>query len=770
MSPFRFEVWPSAQRQILQYFGASPERYAQFGLPGHDGVDIEAADGSQIRCVAPGRVRRVHANPTGHNYGIHVRVTHPDGYQTIYGHLQQALVREGQLLDAGTVLGLAGSTGNSFTPHLHLGLKKAGARQGGWPQHLIDPMPFLLPLLGWREPDGPFVEGWVRTSALFLSGNLAQVSAGGAQLRLSPAQSALIPAGTFLLVISPDTRQTPDFVRVLVPYVALGLATPAPPALPPAGGAPAPTVATLQGWGRSAHLVATGAQGVVSHHGLNLRDAPTADSHLIGLVRRGSPLTLLGPAQGDYLPLQVRRTDFVGPVRLPLPTEAAPQRAYLGWVRSHYLERSGRQAVVRYAGIDLRQAPADDARRLGLLKGFATAAVAGQEQAGYTPIFVRHDDVLHAARPMPPVQEPVPLRGDSHVALATVVENTPGWLFAGGLHVDGTDGVVRGGGLNLRTLPRRDAPSRGFVAAQSVVTVTGSAQGEYVPVRVDDPLLTPPRPELPDTPLLGRALLGLHASADPDIGDAEHEAFAALRPGLIKLLSFHGEDDIRRLAQAHPAAHWIVRAFLDFGGRAISPRQFVDDTIDDVRRALGVLQGKNVWIELHNEPNVAEEGFGTAWQDGAAFTGWWLEVLDRYRDALPAGRFLYPGLSPGSSVGGRKQDHVEFLEASRAAVKKADGLGVHLYWSDVAPSDRALAVLDDIISRFRTYPIWITEASHNGPLNAALKARQYLAFWKALHQRPAVRGVTFFVASASNPAYADEVWVGRGIAEIVGKR
>jgi hypothetical protein len=122
-------------------------------------------------------------------------------------------------------------------------------------------------------------------------------------------------------------------------------------------------------------------------------------------------------------------------------------------------------------------------------------------------------------------------------------------------------------------------------------------------------------------------------------------------------------------------------------------------------------------------------------------------------------------------VVGIKQDHVQFLEASRAAVDAADGLGVHFYWSAVAPLPMALAVLDDKIARFRYKPIWVTEASNNkAGTTVAQKAQQYLQCWQELQKRPTVQGVTFFVASATNPTFKEEVWVGRGLGGLVGRR
>ena len=267
------------------------------------------------------------------------------------------------------------------------------------------------------------------------------------------------------------------------------------------------------------------------------------------------------------------------------------------------------------------------------------------------------------------------------------------------------------------------------------------------------------------------AKIGIHASADPGISDAEVKEIQKMRPGMIKLLSFHDPNGIKKLAQNHPDASWVVRAFLDFGGRNISPNQFLNDTISDVKRTLDLLPNKDVAIELHNEPNLTPEGLRSTWQDGESFARWWLEVLRLYRNELPGRRFIYPGLSPGHDVINLKQDHIRFIEASRAAVDAADGLGIHIYWSNVYPMSTALMVLDDYISRFRYKPIWVTEASNNKAGTSTYhKGLQYLDFWRELQKRPTVQGVTYFVASASNPQFKEEVWVGRNIAHIVGRR
>ena len=775
-SDFKFEVWPTEYRVITQQFGVNPHNYAQFGLPGHDGIDIRARTGTKIYCVAPGEVSMADNDPRGSAYGIHVRVSHQEGYLTIYAHLQKTVVHEGQRVEAGTLLGLADSTGNSTGSHLHLGLRKDGSNYKNWPYDIVDPTPFILPLLGWKEPAGPYVEGWVLDNGITLKDDLAQVSVGGATLYINENLNVLMPGGTLLIVLS---HQDP-FTRVRVPSVAVGIkdsTTPTPAPEPP------PIVSTVDGWAWEPFLTVVGRQAIVGSHGIFLRPSPERSALPIGFVKAGSTVSVSGDPIGRYALVRVRRNDFEEPVVLPDPppdpNAIPPESGYLGWVLTQYLSPiDEHQALTSRLGVNLRSRPDSSGQNFGLVKAFATVNIAGEERGKYTPVLIREEDVLNVADPLPEIElpdsepdgEPTPPPPEPKPAAI------PGWSFTNGLIITEDETKVAKYGSNLRAAPRRGAEKIGFIPADTVIMVTGPAQGEYTPVRVDAELLERPvgddveDPD-PDTQTLGQARIGLHASADPDINDAEHQEFTALRPGMIKVLSFHSADDIGRLAANHKDAQWVVRAFLSFGGRHISPAKFVYDTIGDVRRALTKLRGREVVVELHNEPNLVAEGLGTSWTDGARFNIWWRELLKKYRLALPGVRFIYPGLSPGSTIVGIRLDHIQFIEASRQAVAEADGLAIHTYWSNVYPMSRSLEVVDDYISRFPAKPIWITEASHNqDSIPPTQMAQEYLNFWHELQSRSTIKGITYFVASASDPVFGNEVWVGKGIGALVGKR
>ncbi|MEZ5788775.1 MAG: peptidoglycan DD-metalloendopeptidase family protein [Xanthobacteraceae bacterium] len=82
----------------------------------HTGIDFRGDIGEPIRSTANGRV--VSARWSG-GYGRMVEVDHGNGLSTRYGHMSRILVRTGQLVKAGQIVGRMGSTGRSTGPHLH---------------------------------------------------------------------------------------------------------------------------------------------------------------------------------------------------------------------------------------------------------------------------------------------------------------------------------------------------------------------------------------------------------------------------------------------------------------------------------------------------------------------------------------------------------------------------------------------------------------------------------------------------------------------------
>jgi murein DD-endopeptidase MepM/ murein hydrolase activator NlpD len=91
----------------------------------HSGMDIKAPEGKPVQAANNGRVVLV-----GDFFfaGRAVFVDHGQGVYTMYFHLSQIDVEEGQKVAKGEVLGLVGMTGRATGPHLHWGVRVGGAR------------------------------------------------------------------------------------------------------------------------------------------------------------------------------------------------------------------------------------------------------------------------------------------------------------------------------------------------------------------------------------------------------------------------------------------------------------------------------------------------------------------------------------------------------------------------------------------------------------------------------------------------------------------
>lgn len=116
--------------------GATREHLVRFAWPTHGtitqtffawhpGIDIAndvgtpevAADGGQVVFAGWG------------SYGIYVEIDHGNGFHTIYGHMSAVVVKTGQAVTQGQLIGLMGATGRASGPHLHFEIRYQGVPQ-----------------------------------------------------------------------------------------------------------------------------------------------------------------------------------------------------------------------------------------------------------------------------------------------------------------------------------------------------------------------------------------------------------------------------------------------------------------------------------------------------------------------------------------------------------------------------------------------------------------------------------------------------------------
>ena len=108
---------PTPSRTITSNFG---RRWGRM----HKGLDIKVYTGDTIRAAFDGKVRMAQYDANG--YGNYVVIRHPNGLETIYGHMSKHLVNENQNVKAGTPIGLGGNTGRSTGSHLHFETRLCG--------------------------------------------------------------------------------------------------------------------------------------------------------------------------------------------------------------------------------------------------------------------------------------------------------------------------------------------------------------------------------------------------------------------------------------------------------------------------------------------------------------------------------------------------------------------------------------------------------------------------------------------------------------------
>jgi murein DD-endopeptidase MepM/ murein hydrolase activator NlpD len=109
-------LWPAGVRRISQYYRGAR----------HTGLDIAGPVGTPLYAASSGTVTYAGWNSGG--YGYMTIIDHENGYFTRYGHQSRILVKVGDSVRRGQVIGLMGNTGRSTGPHLHFEVMRGNVR------------------------------------------------------------------------------------------------------------------------------------------------------------------------------------------------------------------------------------------------------------------------------------------------------------------------------------------------------------------------------------------------------------------------------------------------------------------------------------------------------------------------------------------------------------------------------------------------------------------------------------------------------------------
>ena len=202
---------------------------------------------------------------------------------------------------------------------------------------------------------------------------------------------------------------------------------------------------------------------------------------------------------------------------------------------------------------------------------------------------------------------------------------------------------------------------------------------------------------------------------------------------------------------------------VDFNGRA---RFTPNDFVNFVSNGFEACYEANVrYFEIHNEPNLPNEGMGWNWNSGADFGNWLQQVLNIVKPKFPDAKWGYPGLSPQPNVDA-------FLDGSAAAAAACDWIGVHCYWQQ--PEHQPPFPIDGGNSgyywrakfkpRFPNQMLLITEFSNNSAGVAPVdKGAQYADYIKLLRTELNIGAAFGFALNWPGQDNNKEGWEGSAI-------
>lgn len=108
-------IWPTDGGLISSNYGGRVDPVSG-GYEYHCGLDIAVDFGAPVYATAAGKVEQAGWNG---GYGRFIKISHGNGYETAYGHMSSLIVKEGQKVVKGEIIGFVGSSGYSTGPHVH---------------------------------------------------------------------------------------------------------------------------------------------------------------------------------------------------------------------------------------------------------------------------------------------------------------------------------------------------------------------------------------------------------------------------------------------------------------------------------------------------------------------------------------------------------------------------------------------------------------------------------------------------------------------------
>ncbi|HZY43549.1 MAG TPA: SH3 domain-containing protein, partial [Anaerolineae bacterium] len=272
----------------------------------------------------------------------------------------------------------------------------------------------------------------------------------------------------------------------------------------------------------------------------------------------------------------------------------------------------------------------------------------------------------------------------------------------------------------------------------------------------------------------GKCYVGLGMADPRPFNPADKDATKHSKVEAFKILTLGDADETKQLINdlKKIKSDMFIVARLFFSTSAGS-KFSAQDFVDYCRVGMEACYQEGIgYFEVHNEPNLPDEGFGGNWVNGAAFGAWLTQVLGLLRVKYPSAKFGYPGLSPQS---GNAYDAAAFLNGSASAIALCDWIGVHCYWQTVnGPIYPMSGETDGMYwKRYRTqFPdklLMITEFSNNIDTVADdEKGRQYARYFQLLRHENNLGAAFSFAVNWPGQDIHREGWVYKGSENRIG--
>ena len=261
----------------------------------------------------------------------------------------------------------------------------------------------------------------------------------------------------------------------------------------------------------------------------------------------------------------------------------------------------------------------------------------------------------------------------------------------------------------------------------------------------------------------GKCLAGVGIANPQPLLPSERDVIASSRVEAVKVLTLDDPDQNRQLVHdlksVRPDLFIAARLFiqLDLDNKTrFSPQNFFDYVQAKVR---ALYESDVRYFEVHNEPNLEQEGLGWNWADGAGFGTWLIQVLGLLRASFPEAKFGFPGLSPQPNV-------PAFLDGAASAIAQCDWVGIHCYWQDDGAGHWQMQNDDGGMywrgfrQRYPDKLLMITEFSNNNrEMPHVNKGQQYARYYQLLRNEPNLGAAFAFALSWPGQDNNREGWI-----------